>query len=208
MKELSVMMRYADMRMACRQESVRYNVVKWLIALTWTHHADISSNNSSEDSDKQGRKEAGWADRAEQTKAVTVSRICRSYLPNLFPTDGFMIIQLLCGCLNRGDTSKPPPPPPDYRFLSALHPTTAPTRETFAEYRTWSAEATEDCIGTGAGSSTWEAATISSSEAGPLHHAEAGPHHCVCTRWLSMPREETDPLTPPPPPPNPRELGG
>lgn len=56
----------------CPQESPRYNAVKWLIALTWTHHADISSYGSAEDSNKQCRRQAGWADKAEQTKALTV----------------------------------------------------------------------------------------------------------------------------------------
>lgn len=127
----------------CPQESQRYNVVKWLIAWTWTHHADISSYSTAEDPNKQCRRQARWADKAEQTKALTVSQICRSYLHNLFSTDSFMIIQLLCGCLKRGHALKPP----DSSFLSALHLTTVPTRNTFAEYWTWSAKATEDWIG-------------------------------------------------------------
>lgn len=56
------------------------NVLMWLITLTWTH-ADISSYT--DDLNKQCRRRAGWADKAEQTKALTASRIHTSYLHNL-----------------------------------------------------------------------------------------------------------------------------
>lgn len=59
---------------------VHRNVLMWLITLTWTH-ADISSYT--DDLNKQCRRRAGWADKAEQTKALTASRIHTSYLHNL-----------------------------------------------------------------------------------------------------------------------------
>lgn len=68
-----------------------------------------------EDLNKQCRWQTGWADKAKQTKALTVSWIRRSYLHNLPDTDSFMVIQWLCGCLKRGHTSKPPDSsPPSY----------------------------------------------------------------------------------------------
>lgn len=77
--------RYADF--------VHRNVLMWLITLTWTH-ADISSYT--DDLNKQCRMRAGWADKAEQTKALTASRI-----HTISSTESFMIIQLLCGSLKR-----------------------------------------------------------------------------------------------------------
>lgn len=59
---------------------VHRNVLMWLITLTWTH-ADISSYT--DDLNKQCRRWAGWADKAEQTKALTASQIHTSYLHNL-----------------------------------------------------------------------------------------------------------------------------
>ena len=110
--ELLMMWHYADTRLTL--SSGISEVDKWLIVLTWKHHADISAYIIAEDPNKQCRRRAGWADKAEQTTALTV---CRAYLHNVFSTNGYMIIQSLCGCLKRGHTSKPP----DSSFLSALH---------------------------------------------------------------------------------------
>lgn len=96
--KLSTKLHYADVGWLCPKESLTYNVVKWLIALTWTHHTYLLLQWA-EELNKQCRRLAGWADKAEQTEALTASRICRSYLHNPFDTDGFTVIQLLCGCL-------------------------------------------------------------------------------------------------------------
>lgn len=105
--KLSTKLHCADVGWLCPKESLTYNVVKWLIALTWTHHPYLLLQWA-EELNKQCRRPAGWADKAEQTEALTASRICRSYLHNLFDTDGFTVIQLLCGCLKREHTSKAP----------------------------------------------------------------------------------------------------
>lgn len=60
---------YAGTGWLCPQESPRYNVVKWLITLTWTHHADISSCGRAEELNKQCRRQAGWADKARTNKS-------------------------------------------------------------------------------------------------------------------------------------------